>query len=701
MQHSKYNNTKNTAMAPVLEASWPWQAQAVTQRLARQSKQHAGSESTQTQSNQTNDNNNNNNNTTPRVLSQQQLQHIEQRVIKQLLQALLFEEIIDYQYHPISENSVSSDLQNVEHTFVIPVSDEISYIANGAIHYSFDLIRFNDKEVQRVEQGHSQPATLEGVINDIILNIDSANIQSIQAETGQPKTATNQSPKLVQSFIKELRHTLINEIQAQAMTPYVPTDIQALTYPQLEGYLMAGHPYHPCFKSRIGFNLNDNYQYGPEFAHNIEVIWLAVDHRLLVSNSVESGAINDWVKQYLGNDDYEALMTTLKAIVANDKAYGLLPVHPWQWQNTLIYALQPLLNTQQVVYLGPTDTQYQAQQSIRSLSMLSEGKPYLKLSMHLINTSSTRILAKHTVMNAAVVTQWLNQLIAEDDTAAALNIAFLGETVGVSLDHEVLREQGYQHPDIYGGLGAIWRENVSEYLSVNQQAFPLNGVSYINSDGSLLIDPWIQKHGVARWIKQLIEVSTLPIIHMLFAHGVALECHAQNIVLVHEEGYPVKVLLKDLHDGIRYSPEHLARQDLRPNFFSLPAAHAALNRGSFIETDDTDGIRDMTVACLFFVAFADMAIFMQTHYDYPEQQFWQQVAQCISEYQAAHPEHHERYKLFDVFAQKTRIESLAKRRLFGDAVFPIKYLNNPLYKAAGRLDAAHEQSNLQTNNKRD
>lgn len=698
MQQTKYYHTKHAVTAPVLEASWPWQAYATTQRLASQSTKHSVNESSQSQSNQSQSNKtNNDNDITPRVLSQQQLQRIEQRVIKQLLQALLFEEIINYDCQPTSVNHATGNSQNTDHTFVIPVSEQISYVAKGAVHYSFDLIRFNDQKVMRVEQGQSsQSATLEGVINDIILNIDSTNIQSIQVGTEQAKSATNQSPKLVQSFIEELRHTLINEIQAQAMTPYVPTDIQALTYPQLEGYLMAGHPYHPCFKSRIGFNLNDNYQYGPEFAHNIDVVWLAIDHRLLVSNSVESVSINDWVKQYLGSRDYEVLMTTLKAIVANDKEYGLLPVHPWQWQNTLIYALQPLLTTQKVVYLGPTDTQYQAQQSIRSLSMLSEGKPYLKLSMHLINTSSTRILAKHTVMNAAIVTRWLNQLTAEDKTAAALNIAFLGETVGISLDHEVLREQGYQHPDIYGGLGAIWRENASEYLSDNQQAFPLNGVSYINSDGSLLIDPWIQKYGVERWIKQLIEVSTLPIIHMLFAHGVALECHAQNIVLVHEEGYPIKVLLKDLHDGIRYSPEHLARQNLRPNFFSLPAAHAALNRGSFIETDDTDGIRDMTVACLFFVAFADIAIFLHTHYSYPEQHFWYQVAQCISEYQKAHPEHHARYKLFDVFAQKTRIESLAKRRLFGDAVFPIKYLNNPLYKAA-----SDNQTDLQTSSKRD
>ena len=602
------------------------------------------------------------------------IQRAEQRVIKQLLQALLYENIIDFEYASAESSSDKALLD-----FTIKATDTISYCAQGHIHYSFDIIRFNSLNVQRSVDGNMYDAKLENVISDILLKIEDATLKD--------------------SFIKELRHTLINEIQSQQLSPNAPTPIDTLTYEQLEGYLMAGHPYHPCFKSRIGFDLQDNYDYGPEFDQNIEVVWLAVKKDLLVSNTdFDSNldmTLNDWIENYVDADKFAVLTDKLKHVLVTTSeqngyqinesetvnTYGFIPAHPWQWQNTLIFALQPLIDTQEVVYLGSSGNQYRSQQSIRSLSMLQDDKAYLKLSMHLMNTSSTRILAKHTVMNAAIVTKWLNQLVAEDAVAHALQIAFLGETVGVSLDHEVLQQRGYQHSDIYGGLGAIWRENVSQYLSINQKAFPLNGVSYINTDGSRLIDPWIDKYSVEGWTAQLIRVTVAPILHLLFGHGIALECHAQNIVLVHEAGFPIKVLLKDLHDGVRYSPKHLTRQDLIPNFHSLPAAHAALNRGSFIETDDTDGIRDMTVACLFFVAFADIAIFMQTHYHYPEAEFWQQVADCVTEYQAHHPEHAARFELFDVFAKQTRIESLAKRRLFGDQVFPIKYINNPLAKS--------------------
>ncbi|QOD11815.1 short-chain oxidoreductase [Psychrobacter sp. 28M-43] len=608
----------------------------------------------------------------------------EQRVIKQLLQALLYENIIDFEFESANNAHDSTDNETLLN-FVIKVGkagNDVHYTAQGHIHYSFDIIRLNELNVQRVVNGVAQDAILEHVISDILLNIEGAELKG--------------------SFIKELRHTLVNETQSQILASNIPVPIDMLTYEQLEGYLTAGHPYHPCFKSRIGFDLQDNYNYGPEFDQNIDVVWLAVKKQLLVSNTTTGIDINEWVKNYVGADEFYALNAKFIEVLAiankQDEGtannYYLIPAHPWQWQNTLIQALQPLLATQEVIYLGSAGHQYRAQQSIRSLTMLGNSdddgnndtindKAYLKLSMHLINTSSTRILAKHTVMNAAVVATWLNQLIADDKTAKALPIAFLGETVGVSLDHEALRTRGYQHPNMYGGLAAIWRENVNQYLSKDQTAFPLNGVSYVNADGSHLIAPWLDKYGVETWIAQLINVTVTPLLHILFGYGVALECHAQNIVLVHEDGYPIKILLKDLHDGVRYSPAHLTQQHLRPDFYSLPPAHAALNRGSFIETEDTDGIRDMTVACLFFVALSDIAIFMQTHYNYSEMAFWQQVADCVTDYQTSHPEHQIRFDLFDIFAEQTRIESLAKRRLFGDKAFPIKYINNPLFKSQG------------------
>lgn len=109
-----------------------------------------------------------------------------------------------------------------------------------------------------------------------------------------------------------------------------------------------------------------------------------------------------------------------------------------------------------------------------------------------------------------------------------------------------------------------------------------------------------------------------PLIHLLFAEGIATESHGQNIILVHKQGWPTRVLLKDFHDGVRYSPAHLAHPELAPELDQLPPEHAKTNSMSFILTDDLNGIRDFSCACLFFVALTDIAIFLNQNFDLPE-----------------------------------------------------------------------------------
>lgn len=76
--------------------------------------------------------------------------------------------------------------------------------------------------------------------------------------------------------------------------------------------------------------------------------------------------------------------------------------------------------------------------------------------------------------------------------------------------------------------------------------------------------------------------------------------------------------LKDFHDGVRYSPAHLAHPELAPELDQLPPEHAKTNSMSFILTDDLNGIRDFSCACLFFVALTDIAIFLNQNFDLPE-----------------------------------------------------------------------------------
>ena len=586
-----------------------------------------------------------------------QAKHVEQRVIKQLLQALIFEEII----------AADHDGEN----FIVQVQDRqqqaVQYIAKGQRQYSYKLVRLaRDQDVLRQDaEGNLQPARLNQVIDEILRSIADA--------------------AKVEDFIFELKRTYIHDLQSQVC--FENYALPAIQYPYdiLESYLMDGHPYHPCYKSRVGFSLQDNVRYGVEFAQPMALVWLAVHQKLVAENHSSHIETEAFFKEQLNAQDLIQFQQQLDKQTQNAAEYVWIPVHPWQWENHLISIFAEEIADQDVIYLGHSQDRYLAQQSLRTVTNLQHPeKPYIKLSMSLTNTSSSRVLAKHTVMNGPIITDWLQRLIDQSETAQQLDFAVLREVYGLSVDFTRLPASHAQQA--YGTIGCLWRENVHQYLREGEDAIPLNGVSHIQKDGQALIAPWLQHYGVEQWTRQLLKVVVTPLIHLLFAEGIATESHGQNIILVHQQGWPTRVLLKDFHDGVRYSPAHLAHPELAPELDQLPPEHAKTNSMSFILTDDLDGIRDFSCACLFFVALTDIAIFLNQTYSVAEQDFWQWAAEVIQEYQQQHPEHHQRYQIFDVFAEKLRIESLTKRRLFGDGRIQIKFVDNPLapFKAQGK-----------------
>lgn len=587
----------------------------------------------------------------------EQAKHVEQRVIKQLLQALIFEEII----------AADHDGEN----FIVQVQDRqqqaVQYIAKGQRQYSYKLVRLaRDQDVFRQDvEGNLQPARLNQVIDEILRSIADAT--------------------KVEDFIFELKRTYIHDLQSQVC--FENYALPAIQYPYdiLESYLMDGHPYHPCYKSRVGFSLQDNVRYGVEFAQPMALVWLAIHQKLVAENHSSHIETEAFFKEQLNAQDLIQFQQQLDKQTQNAAEYVWIPVHPWQWENHLISIFAEEIADQDIIYLGHSQDRYLAQQSLRTVTNLQHPeKPYIKLSMSLTNTSSSRVLAKHTVMNGPIITDWLQRLIDQSETARQLDFAVLREVYGLSVDFTRLPASHAQQA--YGTIGCLWRESVHQYLREGEDAIPLNGVSHIQKDGQALIAPWLQHYGVEQWTRQLLKVVITPLIHLLFAEGIATESHGQNIILVHQQGWPTRVLLKDFHDGVRYSPAHLAHPELAPELDQLPPEHAKTNSMSFILTDDLDGIRDFSCACLFFVALTDIAIFLNQTYSVAEQDFWQWAAEVIQDYQEKHPEHHQRYQIFDVFAEKLRIESLTKRRLFGDGRIQIKFVDNPLapFKAQGK-----------------
>ncbi|RCW42250.1 IucA/IucC family protein [Paenibacillus prosopidis] len=587
------------------------------------------------------------------IVKPEYMEAVENRIISQLLETLLYERIVPFE---------RESLPGGEERFIVPVQTTdggtAAYVCIGRIKQSFGRIRIRQNPVRRIEPGG---VTTEARLTEFVTEV----LGNAGCEERIPV------------FYDELIQTLLKDTQAHALRSSVPLSETERSYDALEANVLDGHPYHPCYKSRVGFSLADNAAYGPEFKPEVKPLWLAVsveECRLSHSSSVDYAA---FIRRELGEDTLMRFQEKIKEAGGEPEAFTLLAVHPWQWREIIGAAFYRNIAEGRIIALGEGGDSYLPQQSIRTLSnATSPYKAYLKLPLSITNTSTGRILARHTILNAPLISDWLHGLIDGDPVAVKTNVVLLREVAGAAFDHETLPELA--QAKAYGTLGVIWRESLHGYLSKGEEAVPFNGLCHVEATGRPLIAAWIERYGVLEWTEALIRSSVVPLIHMLYAHGVALESHAQNMILIHKDGKPERVALKDFHDGIRFSRRHLADPDACPTLHPVPSHHPKINRNSFIETDDPAVVRDFVHDAFFFINLAELCMFLEERFGQEETAFWRIVAKVIREYQREHPQHRKRFEQFDLFADTIQVEQLTKRRLFGDSEFRMHDVPNPL-----------------------
>ncbi|WP_339312327.1 IucA/IucC family protein [Paenibacillus sp. FSL k6-2145] len=647
---------------------------------------------------------------------------VQERIMRQTLEAMWFEGILDG--HVSGSSWRTSGLTSS--------NDSVAYTCEAERKFSFGRVKVKKGSIQR--EGVSC-TDLDLFLEEIVLNaLKGANVTA---------------------FIQELLETMAKDSQCRAILPLnIPSEDRH--YDALESHMTDGHLYHPSYKSRLGFSLKDNLAYGPEFNTEVALVWVAVKkefaqtavsagysseelvgqhltvedaqrfHQILqqqgrgdMNEKSQAGAdgypidteVRGTIRGSVGKTNHETAHGKDSEAVcgpgseigkvgeigsdAGDR-YVFIPVHPWQWENQLesVYARQ--LMDGDIVYLGPSSSPYRAQQSIRSLSnRVNPEAPYIKLALSITNTSSTRILAQHTTQNAPLISDWLNELVREDELLQQAQFGILKEIMGLSFRYEQL--PATQYGRAYGTLGAIWRENVSVHLKQGETAWPLNALMLVQPDGVPFIQDAVEQHGVEKWSEALVRTVTLPIIHLLYAHGIALESHAQNIILVLEDDLPKRILIKDLHDGVRYVPDQLLHPERAPKLNPEPETHRKFNRYSFIYAGDVSEVRDYTYDAFFFICMTDIALALEK-FGLSEEAFWQLCAGVIVDYQKQHPQYTERFAAFDLFAEDALIEEMTKRRLYGDGELYFRKASNPLKVSKDALESKGTPELMESSN---
>jgi len=111
--------------------------------------------------------------------------------------------------------------------------------------------------------------------------------------------------------------------------------------------------------------------------------------------------------------------------------------------------------------------------------------------------------------------------------------------------------------------------------------------------------------------------------------------HGENLIMLLENNVPVSAYMKDIGEEIAVmNPEAVLPEGVQRLAVDVPENLKLLS----IFTDVFD--------CIFrFIS----AILHQSG-TLPEEDFWQAVAQCVKDYQQAHPEHATKFARYDMFA---------------------------------------------------
>jgi siderophore synthetase component len=622
------------------------------------------------------------------VLQSVQSYMVRRRIISQLMESLLYEGVLQ-------PTAVEQDKGQL--VFLLQGWDEqgqaVTYRCCGERKFSFGRLRLRREPVTRITHAGSDEVK---------------NIPLLLAELSPAMQVDRQ---LLINLSQELQQTWLNDSIAQYLRQYEQRTMRGQTYDDLERETMDGHPYHPSYKSRMGFDLAHNLAYGPEFGPHLSPLWLAVRRDRCAVVVSQQMNMHEFLAGELGEALYTCFVEQIRSSSEDPEQYLLLPVHPWQWQQKIVPLLMldiqcrhiiPLLQYHQneahrPLDLTPSDL-YRPQQSIRTLANITAPrKTSLKLSLSIINTSTGRILAPHTVRNAPLISDWLHSILAEDSFLRdELRCVLLAERCGISyLGGDVGKADGEGAPTIallrqqsYGILACIWRESLHTYVHLEngEEAVPFSSLVHLAGDGSPFIHPWMQHPDIEEWLKTLLHVAITPLIHLLYAHGIALEAHAQNMVLVQRDGMPQYVVFKDFHDGIRFSRQHLTAPQRCPPLVPTPEEHARVNRNSFVETSDPLLVRDFMLDAFFFINLAELAIFLHEHYGFSEGRFWSLAREVIERYQRRFAHLQERFVLFDICTPTFSVEQLTRRRLLPESELRLHEVSNPL------ADARHTAS---------
>jgi siderophore synthetase component len=460
-------------------------------------------------------------------------------------------------------------------------------------------------------------------------------------------------------LIRELSATLLADVRlSERELP--AARLAELGYAELEGH-QKGHPWLVANKGRLGFSSSDAARWAPEARREQCLPWIAVRTGLAVYRGVPCLAEpHRLYERELGPDTLRDFRHTLRSRGLPSEDYLFLPVHPWQWDETIAPLFADSLAKGDIVPLRSDGDLRLAQQSVRTFLNVSRPERHtVKLPLSVLNTLVWRGLPTERTLAAPAVTRWIQGLRDGDAFLRdECRVILLGEVASVTVAHPLydrLPQVPYQYREL---LGCIWRQPLAGQLESGERARTLASLIHTDARERSLTAELVERSGLQPrvWLRRLFAALLPPLLHFLYRYGTVFSPHGENaIVVFDEDDVPVRLAVKDFVDDVNVSAEPVPELDAMPGEVR-----------EVLLTEPPHFLPQFIHSGLFVGVFRYLAPLCEAQLHVPEGEFWSLLREETERYHARFPELKERFAAFDLLTPRIERLCLNRNRLHMD-----------------------------------
>jgi len=460
------------------------------------------------------------------------------------------------------------------------------------------------------------------------------------------------SDQVLPVYLEEIGSTLASTAYKLSKPPVTASELARADFQRIETEVTEGHPTFVAGSGRIGFGVDDFRQYAPEAASAVHLIWVAAHRDHAAFSACADTEYESFIRAELGAELLGLYGKVMTGLGLDLDDYLLIPVHPWQWWNKLSVTFAGDIARQLLVCLGPGDDEHLAQQSIRTFFNVTDpSKHYVKTALSVLNMGFMRGLSAAYMEATPAINDWLAGLIADDAVFKRTRLSVIRERAAVGYRHRQLEAATGPSSPYRKMLAALWRESPVPALEPGRRLATMAGLLHVDRDGGSLAAALVAESGLAPqvWLRRYLDAYLVPLLHALYAYGLAFMPHGENVILVLDErGVVERVIFKDIAEEIAV---------MEPSV-PLPAG---VDR---IRADVPEDLRLLSIFTDVFDCFLRyLNAVLASRGVLAEDVFWRTVAECVEAYQDSTPELAEQFRRFDVFAPEFALSCLNRLQL--------------------------------------